>query len=162
MSLGVKQNKIYLNIKEGKISHKSQTGEESLYDYVEGSLVGISKRDREFKGETVVYWYIDLLGETGELYSLSIHYSSGVAKAILNSLASVDVLGKIRIETYQSGDFTKTIVYNNGERLNWKYPELPPIEDLRIGDKIIKDDSKRMILFNEIAQDLVNKVNIVI
>lgn len=162
MSLGVKQAKSYLNIKEGKIIHKTGAGKEALYDFIEGYLVDITKRDREFKGETVVYWYFDIQTETGEIYSLSIHYSSGVAKSILNALGSAEVLGKIRIETYQSGDFTKAIVYNNGERLSWKYSELPPLEEIKVGDKLVKDDSKRMDLFNQMAQDIVNKINRII
>lgn len=160
MSLGVKQGKSYLNIKEGKIVHRTATGQEALYDFIEGYLVDITKRDRDFKGETVVYWYFDIQTETGEIYSLSLHYSSGVAKAILNSLASIDGSpGMIRIETYQSGDFTKTTVYNNGQRLNWKYSELPPVEEVKLGDKTVKDDSKRMELFNQMAQEIVTKLN---
>lgn len=163
MGLGVKQGKTYLNIKEGKIVHRSSTGQEALYDYVEGSLIEISKRDRNFNGETVVYWYFDIQTGAGEIYSLSTYYTSGVAKAILNSLASIDGSpGKIKIETYQSGGFTKIVVYNNGERLSWKYPELPPIEEVKVGDKLVKDDSKRMDLFNQIAQEIVTKVNTII
>ena len=86
-------------------------------------------------------------------------YSSGVAKAILNSLASVEELGKVRIETYQSGEFTKSIIYNNGDRLSWKYSTHPPIEEVKVGERIVKDDSKRMALFNEIAQNIVNSIN---
>lgn len=162
MSLGIKQGKIYLNIKQGKIVHRTGTGQEALYDFIEGSLVDITQRDREFKGETVVYWYFDIQTETGEIYSLSIHYSSGVAKSILNALGSAEVLGKIRIETYQSGDFTKAVVYNNGERLSWKYSELPPLEEVKVGDKLVKDDSKRMELFNRMAQEIVTKINTLI
>lgn len=162
MSLGIKQSKTYLNVKEGRIVYKNTKGEEIAYDYLEGKLVGIAKRERDFKGEPVMYWYFDIQGEEGDIYSLSMPYSSGVAKAILNSLASVDELGKVRIETYQSGEFTKSIVYNNGDRLSWKYSTLPPIEEVKVGERMVKDDSKRMALFNEIAQDIVNKINKVI
>lgn len=163
MSLGTKQSKRYLNIKEGKIVYRTPKGEELKYDFIEGHLLGIAKRERDFKGENVLYWYIDLQVENGDIYSLSLPYSSGVVKAILNSLASVEGnLGRVKIETYQSGEFTKTIVYNNGERLSWKYTELPPVEEVKVGDKIIKNDSKRMELFNQIAQDIVNRVNTII
>lgn len=160
MSLGVKQSKTYLNIKEGKIVHKQSSGEEAMYDFIEGTLIGISKKDREFKGETVVYWYIDLKTESGEIYSLALTYSSGVAKGILNSLASTETLGMIRIETYLSGDFTKVVVYNNSEKLAWRYPELPPIEEVKVGGKTVKDDSNRMRLFEQIAKELTDKINI--
>lgn len=158
MSLGVKHKKKYLNIKDGKIALRQPNGERALYDSIEGSLVGITKQPREFKGETVIYWYIDLQDEDGETYSLSLHYNSGVAKAILNSLASVETFGKIKIETYLKNEFTKTLVYNNGEKLPWKYAELPPVETVELGGKTVKDDSKRMRFFEEIADNIVNRV----
>lgn len=133
-NLGVKKSKIYLNIKEGKIVHRATTGAEALYDYVEGNLVGITKKEREFKGESLLYWYLDIEADNGDIYSLSAPYNSGVVKAILNSLASVENLGRVKIETYQKGDFTKAVVYNNGERLSWKYSELPAIEEVKVGD----------------------------
>lgn len=155
MGLGVKQQKIYLNIKEGKIIRRDRTGQETQFTYVEGILAGISKKDREFKGEMVPYWYLDIQDPSGgDLYSLSIHYSSGVAKSIFNALASAENLGKIRIEVYQSGDFTKAVVYNNGARLSWKYPELPPIEELKLGGRTVKDDSKRMEFIDQIAREV--------
>lgn len=158
MSLGIKHKKTYLSIKDGKITLKRPDGEKALYDSIEGSLVGISKQRREFNGEPVIYWYIDLRDESGELYSLSLPYSSGVAKAILNSLASVESFGNIKIETYLKGEFTKTQVYNNGEKLSWKYRELPPVETIKLGEKTVKDDSKRMELFEQIAETI-NRVN---
>jgi len=159
MSLGTRQRKTYLNIKDGKIVVRKPDGAQVLYDFIEGSLTGITKQPREFKGETVLYWYFDLEGDGGEAYSLALHYNSGVAKAILNSLASVETFGKIKIETYLKNEFTKTLVYNNGEKLNWKYTELPPVEIVELGGKTVKDDSKRMSFFEEIADNIVNRVN---
>lgn len=157
MSLGSKQGKTYLNIKQGKIIKKTLQGEEA-YTFVEGYLTGISKRDREFKGELIPYWYIDLQEpDGGEIYSLSIHYSSGVAKSIFNALASAEEPGKIRIETYQSGEFTKAVVYCNGKKLNWKY-ELPPLEEVQLGGRTVKDDSKRMAFIEGIAQEITGRI----
>lgn len=158
MSLGVKSEKTFLNIKNGKILYRKLSGEELFYDFVEGKLVDITHRLREFKGEQIKYWYIDLEAEGGVTYSLSLHYTSGVAKSIFNALASADTLGTIKIETYQSGEFTKAVVYNNGERLSWKYKELPPIEEVKVGDKIIKDDTRRMFFFAELAKELKRKI----
>ena len=158
MSLGVKTERAYLNVKDGKIRYKKPSGEESLYDYVEGILIDITHKPREFNGETIEYWYIDFLAEGGTIYSLSLHYSSGVAKSIFNALASADKLGKIRIETYQSGGFTKAIVYNDGERLSWKYTDMPPIEEVKVGGKIVKDDTKRMEFFKKLTQEIKLKI----
>jgi len=162
MSLGVNKSKIFLSLKDGKIALKKRSGEIALYDFIEGYLVELKKVDREFKGEIVPYWYIDLQDNKGDIYSLAIHYNSGVAKSIINSLGSVEDLGLIRIETYLKDEFTKAVVYNNGERLNWKYTDLPPVEMVKVGDKTIKDESKRMELFNNLASEISGKVSRVI
>lgn len=161
MSLENNTSKKYLNIKEGSIVLKTATGEES-YNSVEGTIQDIYVKPRQFRGESLKYWYIDIKSKSGELYSLAAPYSSGVIKAILNSLASADELKTIRIETYQSGEFTKVKVFNNGDPLYWRYSELPPLEDITVGSKIIKDDSKRMSFFEEIVKDIVNKINTII
>lgn len=159
MSLGTKHNKTFLNIREGKIIKKGPNGEET-YTYVEGYLGAIYTREREFKGEQVKYWYIDLQEPSGgEIYSLSIPYTSGVAKSILNALASSDELGLVRIEVYQSGDYTKATVYNKGQRIPWKYPQLPPLEEIQIGGRTVKDDSKRMEFIEGIAREVADKIN---
>ena len=151
MSLGVKQSKTYLNIKEGKIYLQNKA-----YDFIEGFLLGIELKDREFKGETVKYWYVDIQSSSGEIYSLSLSYYSGVAKSLFNALASApDFSKEVKIETYQSGDFTKVIAYLGSEKLSWKERELPPVEELKVGSKTIKDDSKRM----EFIENLVNEIN---
>jgi hypothetical protein len=160
MGLGIKQNKTYLTIKDGKLNCKNARGGMSKYDYVEGILVGIEKKERIFdNGEAVPYWYFDIQESKGELYSLALSYNSGVAKSILNSLASVDGYGIIRIETYSKDGFNKVVVYNNGVRLNWKYTDLPPAEEVKVGDKIVKDETKRMELFNNIAVSVTNTIN---
>lgn len=139
----------YLNIKNGKIYNK-----ETAISCIEGILKGIELRDRIFRGEKVEYWYINI--EDDVIYSLALPYSSGVAKSIFNSLASGDNFSKeIKIQTYQSGEFTKALVYLNGLKLKWKVNELPAVEELIVGSKIIKDDSKRM----EFIKDLVTEIN---
>lgn len=159
MSLGVHTEKKYLNIKDGRITHKDRSGEVKFYDYLEGYLKGITTRDRDFRGETVKYWYLDFMDEdSGELYSLSLSYHSGVVKSILNSLASAERLGLIRITPYQSGDFTKVVVTNNGETLSWKYAKLPPREEVVVGGRTVKDESKRMRFFETIAREVLNTV----
>jgi len=152
MSLGVKQDRTYLNIKEGKIYNGA-----TAYDFLQGYLKAINLREREFKGETVKYWYIDILSEGGELYSISLSYYSGVAKSLFNSLASAQDFSKpIKIETYQSGEFTKVVVYSGADRLLWKHSELPKVEIIKVGDKTVKDDSKRM----DLIVSIVNEINI--
>jgi hypothetical protein len=154
MSLGIKKRVNYLNIKEGKIYHQ-----ETPYDYVEGYLKGIDLKDREFRGEVVKYWYINLESPSGELYSIAIHYNSGAAKSLFNSLASANSFTKIvKIQPYQSGDYTKIVTYLGEEKLSWKHTTLPGVEEVKVGDKIVKDDSKRM----EFIGNLVTEINRII
>lgn len=156
MSLGVNQSKTYLNIKEGKITSRDKEGKELSYDYVEGYLGEITIKEREFKGEPVKYWYVDLKDKSGVVYSLALPYYSGVAKSLFNSLASAtDYSKEIKIQPYLSGEFTKVVVYSGGVKLSWKYPELPPVEEVKVGDKTVKDDSKRM----QFIVNLVNQIN---
>jgi hypothetical protein len=61
-----------------------------------------------------------------------------------------------KIEPYQKGNFTNVVVYADGVKLDWVTNELPPVEDVRVGSQIYKDDSKRM---NYICS-LVDKINI--
>ena len=150
MSLGVKQKKTYLNIKDGKIYLR-----DTAYDFIEGYLKGIELKDREFRGEPVKYWYIDIMSPSGELYSLGLPYYSGVAKSLFNSLASApDFTKQIKIEPYQSGDYTKVVVSSGGERLSWKHSELPPVEEVNIGGRIVKDDSRRMALIVTLVDEI--------
>jgi hypothetical protein len=154
MSLGAIQSKIYLNIKEGKVFNK-----ENPFEYVEGYLRGIEIKDRDFRGEVIKYWYINLESQSGELYSLALSYNSGVAKSLFNSLASsTDFSKEVRIKPYLSGAFTKVVTYLGGDKLSWKYPELPNVEEVKVGDKTVKNDSKRM----EFIVNLVKEINRVI
>lgn len=155
MSLGTTKKKTYLNIREGKIIARAPDGKDTPYDYVEGYLGEITTKDREFKGEMVKYWYIDLGDKSGETYSLALPYSSGVAKSIFNSLANItDYSKEIRIKPYISGEFTKVVVYSAGEKIGWKYETLPELEEVKIGERIIKDDTKRMLFFKNIVDQI--------
>ena len=50
--LGKTEKRVYLNISGGKVIKRTDRGSES-FDYVEGELERIYRRDREFKGEKV-------------------------------------------------------------------------------------------------------------
>lgn len=50
----------------------------------------------------------------------------------------------VRIETYLKDGYTKVIVSIGGERLDWVTKELPPVKEIRIGGKVVKDDAARM------------------
>lgn len=161
MGLGTTERarKYYLSISDGKVVHR-EDGKEETYSYVEGSLVSIYKRERTFKGETVLYWYVDVRGEKGELYSISFPYKSGTFKSIVLGFASdpAIALSTVKIEPYKKGDFTKVVTSSNGRRLDWITKELPPVEELRIAGQIVKDDTKRMAYIESLVETINNRL----
>ena len=159
--LGTKENKrgkiVFLNVKDGKLIRRDGLVIEE-FDFVEGTLEKIYTKEREFNGERILYWYVPLRDDNGDLYLLGLPYSSGVFKSIVLSLANDDeltALSTIRIETYLKDGRTKVSVYDQGRKLNWITNELPPVKETRVGGRIIKDDSERM----SFIAGLVKKIN---
>ena len=154
-----KDKKYYLSISEGKIVHNEQ-GKKEYYGFVEGSLERIYKLERTFNGEKVLFWYMDMRGEKGELYSLALPYKSGAFKSIVLALASEPTIGlsTVKIEPYEKGGFTKVVTSCNGKRLDWVTKELPEVNTVYVGGQAVKDDSKRM----EYISSLVAQINEII
>ena len=144
------RRKTYLNIKNGAVVKRTATGEES-YTYVEGKLEAISQKERNFRNEVVVYWYIDLRDEdSGELYSIGFPYGSNTFKSVILALASpmglnaVNNGSVVRIEPYTRNGYDKIVVWGEGVKLDWVVKTLPPVYERMIGGRKVKDDSERM------------------
>ena len=144
------RRKTYLNIKNGAVVKRTATGEES-YTYVEGKLESISQKERSFRNEVVVYWYIDLRDEeSGELYSIGFPYGSNTFKSVILALASpmgltaVNNGSVVRIEPYTRNGYDKIVVWGEGVKLDWVVKTLPPVYERMIGGRKVKDDSERM------------------
>lgn len=155
------KRKVYLNIKDGAVVRRTATGEEK-YAYVEGRLEAITTKERNFRGEVVVYWYIDLRDtESGELYSLGFTYSSNVYKSVILSLSSDETLSKenvVRIEPYVKNGYDKVVVWCNGVKLDWVTKSLPPVEETTIGGRRVKDDTKRMAYISSLTETLKSRI----
>ena len=152
--LGRIQRRHYLNISGGKIVQRTESGRTLSFDFVEGILEGISQKDREFRGEKVPYWYIDLRDpQTGELYSLGVGASSGVWRSLILSLGSCkDFLLPIRISPYKRGEYDRISVHQGGERLDW-ISDLPPVEEVEVSPgKRVKSVEKREVFISGIVQ----------
>lgn len=146
----------YLSITNGKIVHNDK-GKRNIYAFVEGKLEGINLTERTFNGEKVPYWFINLRGEKGELFVISLPYKSGTFKSIVLALASVPTLGKVvKVEPYERNGYTKVVVSLNDKRLDWVTQELPPVEDIKIAGQTVKDDTKRMEYITQLVE-VVNK-----
>lgn len=161
MATAQQRSKTYLNIKEGAIVKRTPQGEER-YSFVEGVFENLSQKERTFRGETVLYWYIDLRDkETGELYSLGFPYGSNTFKSIILQLASIDGLrtirnaSTVRIEPYSKNGYDKVQVWGeDGVKFDWATKQLPPVEQTTIAGRSVKDDTKRMAFICSLANNV--------
>lgn len=153
--------KIYLTISKGVVERSLDNGRKEQYSYVEGAVERIHQKERTFGSEKMIYWYIDIRDTEGELYSIGFPFNAGTFKSIVLSLAGDESLSSssiIRIEPYQKGGYTKVRVWADGVKLDWKVKELPPVETVEVGGKKVKDETKRMELISELAQEINDKV----
>lgn len=157
--LGQAERKIFLNIAEGKVTRRGDSGRVEKYDFVEGTLERIYKRDREFRGEKVLYWYLDIKDtKGGETYSLGIHSTSGVWRSIILSLGSVETfLIPIKICPYRKGEYDKVVVYSGDTRLDW-VSELPPVEIIDVQGEKVKSSVKRDKFISELVEEVNRKI----
>lgn len=153
--LGQTQSRIFLNIAEGKIVKRVDQRVES-YDFLEGELERIYPKEREFRGEKVPYWYLDMRDpQSGDLYSLGIRASSGVWRSLILSLGSIDnFLLPIKINLYRKGDYDRVSVYSEGKRVDW-VSDLPPVEEIEVQGQRVKSTAKR----DQFISGLVDQVN---
>lgn len=156
--------KTYLNIKNGAIVKRTATGEES-YSYVEGRVEAIFQKNRTFRNEEVVYWYIDLRDtQSGELYSIGSPYASNTFKSIILSLASNEGLqatgrgSTIKIEPYSRNGYDKVAVKADGVKLDWATKDLPPVTETMIGGRKVKDDAQRMALICSLVERITSSL----
>jgi len=158
--LGQEQKRVYLNISEGKIRRQTDQGVQT-FDFVEGDLEKIYTRDREFRGERVPYWYLDIRDRsTGDLYSLGISAKSGVWRSLILSLGSEDFnpLLPVKINPYKRGQYDRVSVYSGDQRLDW-VSDLPPVEEIVVQGQRIKSVAKREEFISEIVQRVNSKLS---
>ena len=160
MGLGKTEKVTYVSIKEGRLVTKDATGAEQLHDYLEGSLVDLTRKEKEFGGEKVTQYQFEFKDDKGERYILSTGEKGGVARALINSLASMQgKTGNLRIVPYAKDGFSKVLLYQNGERLDWKHKEIPGVEERQIEGVKIKDETKRLEFFRNMADEIASKVS---
>lgn len=154
------RRKIFLSISHGKVVHYLSGGEKECFKNVEGTLSDITLKERSFNGKDTLFWYIDIR-DGRELYSISLPYASGTFKGIILSLASCKSLSKetkIIIEPYERNNFTKTVVYADGEKLDWVVKELPPLKEITVEGRNYTDDRERMNFIYGIASQVKERI----
>ena len=146
----------FLNFKDGKIVKRNGLLVDE-FDFIEGSLEKIFQKERDFNGEKTLYWYMIIRDEKGNDFALSFPYSSGVFKSIVLSLASDPSIGlsnKIRIDSYFKDGKTKVTVRNGNTKLDWVTTDLPPVKEVNVGGRIVKDESARMELISHYVGEI--------
>ena len=154
------RRKIFLSISHGKVVHYLSGGEKEQFKNVEGTLQDITLKERSFNGKTEPFWYIDLR-DGKDLYSISLSYASGTYKSIILALASCKTLSKdtqIIIEPYEKDNYTKVVVYADGEKLDWVVKTLPPLKEINVGGKTYSDDTDRMNYIRDITSKVRERV----
>lgn len=151
-------NKVtFLNVKSGKLTTYNSSEE---LDQVTGLLGKITQKEREFNGEKVIYWYLRIRSEKAN-YIIGFPYSSGVFKSIILSLAGDEVfnaVSKITIRVYEKDGKSKAIVLDGDKKLDWIKRELPPLQEVKVGSRVIKDDTERMNFITELVNEINTKV----
>ena len=151
----------WLSIHHGQVE-LSENGQKQLFSYVEGRLLNIYTKSRNYGGEDVLKWFIDLTDEEGELYTLSFPYNNGTFKSIVLALASAQELTAstmVKIEPYQKGNFTNVVVRADGVKLNWVTKELPPVEYITLNGQKVKDEGKRMAYITTLAHSINGRIS---
>lgn len=154
------RRKIFLSISHGKVVHYLSGGEKEQFKNVEGTLQDITLKERSFNGKTEPFWYIDLR-DGKDLYSISLSYASGTYKSIILALASCKTLSKdtqIIIEPYEKDNYTKVVVYADGEKLDWVVKTLPPLKEINVGGRTYSDDTDRMNYIRDITSKVRERV----
>ena len=96
-----------------------------------------------------------------DLYSISLSYASGTYKSIILALASCKTLSKdtqIIIEPYEKDNYTKVVVYADGEKLDWVVKTLPPLKEVNVGGRTYSDDTDRMNYIRDITSQVRERV----
>lgn len=154
----------YLGIADGRIVARSKqqlegyepytkkdgtTGYEQKFASLSGYLLGVARVESDFGPK----WEF-IIQDEGVRYVLSMGYSSGYAKHIINALCNpeADLAEKIELRPYSfiAKDTGKqkqgVTVLQNATKVPWKYgiDTLPPMEQVTVKGQKVWDDSKQL------------------
>lgn len=157
--LGNNERKCFLGIAQGKITYRpGRDAERQLFDFVEGTVKEILRRDATINGEPIKFY--DFIIQNGsDTYALSVPINSGPARDIVLRLASIENFSgqTIRFSPWLKDTYTNVALYANGKKLDWGVDPkaLPPINRVKVGRKEVIDDSERV----DFIEGLVDTIN---
>ena len=145
---------IRLYIRKGMFTQWMGKGQQPQeYDFVQGSLTGISLRKKETHSGEITY--LDLHFESGGTrFDVSMEASSSVAAELMSKLANIrDVRSVVRIDVWTKGQYTNCAVREDGERL--PFCILPKIVKKQQGFSTSFDTSER----DEAVMKIISELN---
>lgn len=148
----------WITFRDGEVILSTEEGSKS-FSFLQAKLRSIHTTERNYNGEKVIKWEIEIEGDSPEdLYSITLPYSSGTFKSIILSLASCAALSPatlVKFKPYKKGNFTNITLWADEVKLDWITKELPPLEEVQINGRTVRDESKRM----EFLSSLVEAIN---
>lgn len=148
----------YCGLKDGKVEvyrGRDEAGNKKIekFDRLIGTVVDISEREWEYKGEPMKSWNVKIVdGE--EVYILSLSYSSGFTRGFFNSLVNADLKNPVLISCYVKNDYNNPSVSQGYDLVRWKYKDMPKAETVKVGSKEVKDDSKAVEWMLKIVEEI--------
>lgn len=136
-----------------RTNKKGTTVHERQFDALSGRLVSASVKSTDFdnihieKGQ-----WVFVIEDGGREYTLSLPYSSGYAKQLVNCLCAADSFNDIEIKPYkfipkgESKTKQGVVVRSGGEKLSWKFSldDMPKMEKKKIKGQEVFDDSEQL------------------
>lgn len=137
---------------EGNVVH------EEFFDALEGRIQAVEKREADvsFQPEKYVTLEIIVKDSDGDVYSVSLDYSSGYSRGFFTRAEAVDFSKDVEIKTYWiKGDDGKSRGFlglvQGGEKINPLYSRndgiMPSVEPIMKGKKVVAYDDDALMLF---------------
>jgi hypothetical protein len=148
--LGLKKGSTETVAFQFQTKNPNPTGEEDKYlvqtaTEFDGTLVGCKHKTYEHEGETIDQ--VELTFEDGEERYILRMGVSGFSTQILNSLASQEEFGSVRIALSRRNGYPSAWIENKGEKCDWAYDYkeviAPLVKVTKVGKKDVVDSSER-------------------
>lgn len=163
-------NRIFVNIKNGQIVVKDpDTHEDVGFSSITGHLRGITTHTATFNNSAQPMGFYDLEIVNGDVtYILSVSQDGGVARQLINSLASIKDFSKpIIIEPWMSKPTADKKPYQNvsvylgqrddAHRLKWAV-ELPKAQWITVGRQQVLDTSEVLKALDDLVAGINNSM----
>lgn len=164
-------NRTYLSVANGKFTQKVKEDtpgaqirtkkdggiiHELRFDTMSGYIKGIDLKVSEYNGAEIKNWNI-LVEDGAEQYVLSLQHSSRPADGFLRRAENIDYSKPVKFKTYFYDDKTYLALYQNEEKIEFKYTqeapgELPPMTKVKFKGEERWDDTDKMKYLEEVIE----------